>query len=180
MKRQPRKARTAPEAFKNSAYQRSEAALQKIEEGKARIERDLDNKSLLASLLGLERVELTQRAFLESCGLHYNFLNGEKHKEQTKQDVKDFLLEVNHQLRRQLAEAPDVNGAEAPSLELAQLRARYDRLRQDYDRLQNYLDRVLTRINQWHLDLRQAHRIIRELKASAGLSVVHLRRREPH
>ncbi|TBG85540.1 hypothetical protein ELG69_16240 [Rhizobium leguminosarum] len=173
----PRKRRRAPQAFLNKAYERSDEALHKIEEGKASVNRDLKNGNLLATLVCLEKTELTQRAFLEGCGLHYNFLNGHKHKGDTKAGVEDFLERTNRELRRQLGEAPDVDGGGSPSLELSQLRARYERLKQEHDQVQDYLNRVLTRVHQWQIDLRQAHRVIRELKASAGLSVVHLRRR---
>lgn len=172
----PCKPRRAPEALKNKARERSLEALNRIEEGKIFVDRDLKNGSLLASLISIEKTELTQRAFLERCGLHFNFLNGGKHKDDTKAEIIEFLGQVNKQLRRQLGDAPDVGGPETPMLELAQIRARYERLKQEHDDLQDYLDRVLTRVHQWQLDLRQAHRVIRELKASAGLSVVHLRR----
>jgi hypothetical protein len=143
----------------------------------ALLEEELQDGSLYARLTRNDKIELEQGDFMRLCGLGWNFLNGEKHRRTTKPEVISFLADVNKRLRQHLAELPDLNIGHTPSLAFIQLQARYDRLRQERDDLQDYLNRVLTHGHKWQLDLRQALRVIRELRGSQELTVVPLHRR---
>ncbi|MBW0366645.1 hypothetical protein [Ensifer adhaerens] len=167
----------ALDRLKDAAYSRTEEALRKIQSGMALLEEELQAGVLWDRLVRDDKVELEQGDFMVLCGLGWNFLNGPKHKTTTKRDVVAFLARVNQGLREQLADLPDVEIGKSPSKAYLQLQGRYERLKKERDELQDYLNRVLTRTHEWHLERLQALRMVRELKAAAGVSVVHLRRR---
>ncbi|AYD01472.1 hypothetical protein [Neorhizobium sp. NCHU2750] len=174
----PRK-RAAVDGLKVAAYSRTHEAIGKIQAGMALVEKELQDGSLYARLEQNDKIELEQGDFMRLCGLGWNFLNGEKHRRTTKPKVISFLTDVNQRLLQHLAERPDLDLGHTPSLAFIQLQARYDRLRQERDDLQDYLSRVLTHGHKWQLDLRQALRVIRELRGSQELTVVPLHRRQP-
>lgn len=171
------KKRIASDGIREAAYSRTEEALRKIDSGKSLIEGELRGGLLWERLIRDGKSKLEQGHFMVLCGLGWNFLNGIKHKDTTKHDVNAFLESINKKLGEQLADLPDVQWTGSPTVAYIQLQARYELMKKERDELRNYLDRVLTRTHEWHLERLQALRMVRELKAAAGVSVVHLHRR---
>ncbi|MDW9650145.1 hypothetical protein GOB33_18825 [Sinorhizobium meliloti] len=171
---------TAPPGLVRYATNRTGASLQKIENGKALVERMLQSGELASRVYGDEKKELEQAAFMAICGLGPNFLNGEKHRKTTKPDVLRFLAEINKRLPASMHFSDDRRDASGKEdswkIKYMKLEALYEQLKGSFDESQESYARLATRAHHWWLDLRQVRRENRVLKAKSGVKVVPILR----
>lgn len=167
--------KTAPAALVRHAANRTDASLQKIEEGKAVVEQMLITGELAMRVFGDSKKELGQAAFMAICGLGSNFLNADKHKGKTKSDVLTFLQRVNDRLPASLpAASGGTDGSERDIWKIKYLRleALYEQLKNSFNDGEDAYSRLATRAHHWFLDLREARRENRVLKVKTGMKIV--------
>ncbi|MND26009.1 hypothetical protein D3C80_164470 [compost metagenome] len=154
---------------------RTDRSLDKIQAGKTLVERMLKSGELAAQVYGDGKKSLEQGVFMEMCGLGHNFLNGNKHKTDTKSDVIAFLADVNERLPKSLpVETRDKD--ESWRIKYLKLNALHENLQRSYDDSQESYSRLATRAHHWFLDIRQARRENRVLKEKLGMKVVPIPR----
>ncbi|MCZ7938536.1 MULTISPECIES: hypothetical protein [Agrobacterium] len=167
--------RKATDGLAKHAADRTVRSLDKIEAGKALVEQMLKSGELAAKIYGDGKEALEQSVFMGMCGLGHNFLNGEKHRTDTKADVLAFLADVNERLPRSLAiESSDKD--ECWRIKYLKLEARHESLQRSYDDSQESYSRLATRAHHWFLEIRQARRENRVLKDKLGMKVVPIPR----
>ncbi|MNL47643.1 hypothetical protein D3C87_1704420 [compost metagenome] len=154
---------------------RTDRSLDKIQAGKTLVERMLKSGELAAQVYGDGKKSLEQSVFMGMCGLGHNFLNGNKHKTDTKSDVIAFLADVNERLPKSLpVETRDKD--ESWRIKYLKLNALHENLQRSYDDSQESYSRLATRAHHWFLDIRQARRENRVLKEKLGMKVVPIPR----
>lgn len=154
---------------------RTDRSLDKIRAGKTLVERMLKSGELAAQVYGDDKESLEQGVFMEMCGLGHNFLNGKKHKTDTKSDVLAFLADVNERLPKSLpVETRDKD--DSWRIKYLKLKALHENLQRSYDDSQESYSRLATRAHHWFLDIRQARRENRVLKEKLGMKVVPIPR----
>ncbi|WP_141514304.1 hypothetical protein [Rhizobium sp. M1] len=149
--------------------------MDKIKAGRKLVEQMLASGELAAKVCGDGKKSLEQGVFLEMCGLGHNFLNGKKHKNDTKGDVLAFLRNVNERLLKSLPqETKDKD--DGWRIKYLKLEALHESLQRSYDDSQEAYSRLATRAHHWFLGIREARRENRVLKEKLGVKVVPIPR----
>ncbi|ANL47579.1 hypothetical protein AMC87_CH02915 [Rhizobium phaseoli] len=167
------------------ALGRTVAAVADIERAKAILKREMITGEIKLRCDDKGGLLLTHKDVSVLAGRHWNFLNALKHKETTKIDVEDFLLDLRKEFlelygqHSKISSVSAINGVPSAAAtegtnELDLMKAELEMVKGELAELKARHDRVASHIHSWALQLRSARGEIRLLRSEKTPKVVPL------